>query len=846
MTRIQIGSLARRIAAAFALFSATAYGASFSIDYRTGESGVKRAKAGAAAEGVLRESRIPSENAPAVPTALAVGDTLEFSLFDGATVGLTLTEKMASLSGADTFLAEVDGMDGMMSAVVMRTAEGLQADIQDCASGLLYKVASTDDGVTVREIRPVRNECDGCEPILPPTASPAGPPADGASCSSVKTASRVKASASGSVYVDILVAYDAPAATRAKTNSGNITNFAEFAVQKMNLAIANTGLSSAFSFRLVGVFACTGNAGSDLGNDGSAILKSIVYDDTTFNGYNWSVLKTERDRVKADVVSLLIDSSAYGTTGRGYSLKDEDVSSFSEWAYNVCSLAAVEEGQTMTHEVGHNMGAGHAAEMYSGPGPQLYDYSSGYYFTVSGTPYHTIMAYSADGYGNYYTGVPYFSSPNHKFKGVAVGNSTHDNTRTISETYLAVSKFRSAPVAVSSSVATAIGASSYTWTTSETYPWWNDGGWAASGKNLTGFGSSWIGTYVKGPATLSFQYYLRTYGGTFRVLCDGEELYSEYNVTDYGSDYWASEISIPSGTHEVQLEYIGNGGYFSSGTNGAEVKNLKFSGGTPVTMTTVTFDATGGSVLPVTRSVTKNSAVGTLPVPYRNLYSFDGWYTAESGGTKITASTVVSGNVTYYAHWTKLPYTFSGDADWTLQPDGSWRSGVVSDSCKSTISRTGIGPGTLTFKWKVSSEAGYDKLHFRVNGSEISSIPAISGETSWATVTYKVTASSTVKFDWSYERDSVEWDGQDCGWIKDVTWTGKDPVTGYTVQFHKYDGSGATAEQTFKVGETKSLLWMDSQLHWMRDGYEFVGWVPWNPDSKPRVCKYVNGQKVKD
>ena len=83
------------------------------------------------------------------------------------------------------------------------------------------------------------------------------------------------------------------------------------------------------------------------------------------------------------------------------------------------------------------------------------------------------------------------------------------------------------------------------------------------------------------------------------------------------------------------------------------------------------------------------------------------------------------------------------------------------------------------------------------------------------------------------------------------TWQGRAIKTGtaaktYTVQFHKYDGSGATAEQRFKVGETKSLLWMDSQLHWMRDGYEFVGWVPWNPDSKPRVCKYVNGQKVKD
>ena len=31
-----------------------------------------------------------------------------------------------------------------------------------------------------------------------------------------------------------------------------------------------------------------------------------------------------------------------------------------------------------------------------------------------------------------------------------------------------------------------------------------------------------------------------------------------------------------------------------------------------------------------------------------------------------------------------------------------------------------------------------------------------------------------------------------------------------------------------------------------RRGYEFIGWVPWNPDTKPRLCKYVNGQKVVD
>ena len=69
----------------------------------------------------------------------------------------------------------------------------------------------------------------------------------------------------------------------------------------------------------------------------------------------------------------------------------------------------------------------------------------------------------------------------------------------------------------------------------------------------------------------------------------------------------------------------------------------------------------------------------------------------------------------------------------------------------------------------------------------------------------------------------------------------------YTVRFHKYDGSGATADQVFKVGETKSLLWKDSDLKWSRSGYTFVGWVPWDPDGKNCIlCKYVNGEKVKD
>lgn len=72
----------------------------------------------------------------------------------------------------------------------------------------------------------------------------------------------------------------------------------------------------------------------------------------------------------------------------------------------------------------------------------------------------------------------------------------------------------------------------------------------------------------------------------------------------------------------------------------------------------VTFSPNGGTVGEQSRSVASGAEVGTLPIPIRSgSYSFDGWYTAAEGGDPIFSSTIVSNNVTYYAHWT---YTGGG------------------------------------------------------------------------------------------------------------------------------------------------------------------------------------------
>jgi len=67
---------------------------------------------------------------------------------------------------------------------------------------------------------------------------------------------------------------------------------------------------------------------------------------------------------------------------------------------------------------------------------------------------------------------------------------------------------------------------------------------------------------------------------------------------------------------------------------------------------TVCFDANGGLVDETIRAVIIGRAIGSLPIPTRRKYKFDGWYTTPSGGTKVTASTKVAADVTYYAHWT--------------------------------------------------------------------------------------------------------------------------------------------------------------------------------------------------
>jgi uncharacterized repeat protein (TIGR02543 family) len=83
---------------------------------------------------------------------------------------------------------------------------------------------------------------------------------------------------------------------------------------------------------------------------------------------------------------------------------------------------------------------------------------------------------------------------------------------------------------------------------------------------------------------------------------------------------------------------------------------------------TVTLSVNGGKNLSKAKSkliVVKSKTYGTITTPTRSKYSFAGWYTKKSGGTKVTKTSNLAKNAnhTLYAHWAKPKQTIKFNAN---------------------------------------------------------------------------------------------------------------------------------------------------------------------------------------
>lgn len=123
-------------------------------------------------------------------------------------------------------------------------------------------------------------------------------------------------------------------------------------------------------------------------------------------------------------------------------------------------------------------------------------------------------------------------------------------------------------------------------------------------------------------------------------------------------DWSTTDMPIQSylhaGWNDISIELTDVGGL--AGINYAftikTYSNSPISLSTPGQVFTVTYDAQGGSVGRSSDTATAGNAINSFPTPTKANATFDGWFTAASGGTQITAPYSPSANQTLYAHWT--------------------------------------------------------------------------------------------------------------------------------------------------------------------------------------------------
>jgi len=142
-----------------------------------------------------------------------------------------------------------------------------------------------------------------------------------------------------------------------------------------------------------------------------------------------------------------------------------------------------------------------------------------------------------------------------------------------------------------------------------------------------------------------------------------------------------------------------------------------------------------------------------------------------------------------------LIWTTGGSANWLGQTAVSYdgvdaaQSGAIDHSQESWVQTTVVGPGTVSFWWKVSSESCCDHLRFYIDGNEQDG--RIAGEVDWQHQSIRVSA-GTHLLKWSYIKDGSVVRGSDCGWLDQVFWTAG------SVAINDYDGDGTTDAATFR------------------------------------------------
>ncbi|MBL9171056.1 MAG: immunoglobulin domain-containing protein [Verrucomicrobiales bacterium] len=160
-------------------------------------------------------------------------------------------------------------------------------------------------------------------------------------------------------------------------------------------------------------------------------------------------------------------------------------------------------------------------------------------------------------------------------------------------------------------------------------------------------------------------------------------------------------------------------------------------------------------------------------------------------GSASVIVTVSSPPLAQAVNNTNFLWTTAGDAPWFHQTkttfDGldALQSGAITNLQFSEVTAEIIGPGQISFWWKVSSEFGYDFLDLYVDGEFVD---GISGEWGWEEILWNV-GEGTHTVTWRYSKDDDFSAGADAAWLDQVAFVSFDTESPVVAQ-HPVNQSG--------------------------------------------------------
>lgn len=342
----------------------------------------------------------------------------------------------------------------------------------------------------------------------------------------------------------------------------------------------------------------------------------------------------------------------------------------------------------------------------------------------------------------------------------------------------------------------ALNNSNLLWSSGGSACWYGQFGSAVDGTGAAQSGpiddtqNSWLQTSTEGKGTLQFAWH---------VSSENRD-YLRFYVDDApagaisGTTVWQT-VTFPItnvGPHAFRWEYMKG----KSGAAGVDAGWLNQVVWTPMLarISVAASPVEGGNVSGggINTAGTTITVVASPNTGWR----FDRWENNDSNARRIVIVPDIDSTLTAYfvrdviplaeaLETTTLSWTCNGNANWNgwllaSAHDGqdAAQNGAIGDYGFSSVGTTVIGPGTLTFWWRVSCEEDYDYLDFNLNGN---TIDWLTGESGWRHVSRHLDAGEH-QLEWVYWKDEADAGGEDAGWLDQFTWTPEaQPLTGFAL-----------------------------------------------------------------